>query len=188
MRIYRLGFTLIELLVVISIIGLLSMIILPVLQTARLKGQVARAQTDLNQVSNAIFLLSVDTGVWPNGCIYGQVYGPSEGGDNEIQLNAAQAGLLVRPTVGVTDALDGCEWTVTQVNSWNGPYIKSNFVDPWGNAYWFDQDYHPRRDCPTANANPSVPTIAAIVSEGPDNIPIHGPDVYNCDDVYYEIK
>ena len=184
------GFSLIELLVVISIIGLFSSIILPQLKNARNKASISKSKADMDQLSKSISLMSFDTEVWPNGCVFGVVYGPSEGGNNEITLDNAQAGLLTRPTVGVTDAADNCAWTVSEVNAWNGPYIKSAFIDAWNHPYWFDQDYHPLRDCPSANANPSAPTIAAIVSEGPDGIPIHTAttDVYNCDDVYYEIK
>ena len=182
------GFTLIELLVVIAIIGLLASIVLASLNAARLKGKIARAQSDLVQIRNAMALMSSDTGLWPNGCeVSTIIVSPLIGAGNEVALNTAAAGLLVRPTVGVTDAGSDCAWTAQAVANWNGPYTASTLIDPWGTPYWFDNDYVARRDCPTPNANPSAATMAVVVSDGPNKVGGADSDSYDCDDIYLDI-
>lgn len=48
------GFTLIELLVVIAIIGVLAGMLLPVVSKAKVKGQVAKAKTEINDLVGAV--------------------------------------------------------------------------------------------------------------------------------------
>ena len=181
------GFTLIELLVVIAIIGLLASVLLVAVNNARQAAKSTKVKADLSQIAKAMEFLISDTGLWPNGCKAGFTLNPVEGASNEVSLNDANAGLVLRPPVGSPDAASGCDRSTEVVNIWNGPYLKSNIYDPWGSAYWFDNDYHPYKDCPTPNANPSAPVISAIVSLGPDKIPLNSPDNYNCDDIYYQL-
>ncbi|MBX4205149.1 MAG: type II secretion system GspH family protein [Candidatus Doudnabacteria bacterium] len=59
------GFTLIELLVVIAIIGILAVVIIINLSTARVKGRDARRISDLNQARKALELYYNDCGQYP---------------------------------------------------------------------------------------------------------------------------
>src|SRR3954469_15763863 len=111
------GFTLIELLVVISIISLLSSIVLATVKTARDKSKIARVQSDLIQIRNAIALMSADAGKWPNGCPVGSILPADQGAANEIPLTSNVSALLVRPPVGVTDATSNCEWKTAEANA-----------------------------------------------------------------------
>ncbi len=130
------GFTLVELLIVIGIIGLLAAVILIAVGRARSQSKIAKAQADLAQLRTGIELMSSDTGKWPNGC-------PPETSVNpEVELNLPAAGLASTPPVGVIEL--PCEWTASDVASWNGPYAgNASTLDPWGTSYWFDGDYVP---------------------------------------------
>jgi general secretion pathway protein G len=115
------GFTLIELLVVVAIIGMLSSIVLSSLNGAREKANIAKVQTDLRQMENAIALLYSDTGLYPGA----QTASPCVQ-NPEIYLNTPQAGL---------EATDGT------FPGWKGPYITKVSLDPWGTYYHYDPDY-----------------------------------------------
>ena len=56
------GFTLIELLVVVAIIGVLAAIVLASLNSARLKGQIAKAKMELNQFIKAAVIAQGESG------------------------------------------------------------------------------------------------------------------------------
>lgn len=62
------GFTLIELLVVISIIGVLSSVALTSLNAARTRAKVAKAQSQVRQLYDALLRYNVDYGAWPASC------------------------------------------------------------------------------------------------------------------------
>ncbi len=177
------GFTLIELLVVISIISMISSVVLASLGEARESAQIARARSDLVQFRNAIALMTLDTGVWPNGCPTGRVFLEFEGSNNEVSLNSQEAGLVTAP---VEEAYDPeCYWDASSVGKWRGPYYPVVQTDPWGHEYWFDNDYHPYRDCDTATA---LPLIAALVSGGPNGISGAEMQDYDCDDIYVQLS
>lgn len=153
------GFTLIELLVVVAIIGILSSIILSSLGSARDKAKIAKAKSDLRQISNAMYLLADDTGKWPNGCPAGEWENP------EVYLDDPWAGLSSiisspgAPSMGSGYTRYSCSWTATDLANWKGPYMNVP-LDPWGNRYLFDPDY-----C-SEDGN----AVVAIVSFGPDGI------------------
>lgn len=178
------GFTLLDVLTAISIITLLASQLLVSFKNAHDSGNNVKVQADLVQMESAMELMTGDTGLWPNGCKAGFTLNPVEGTNNEISLTAATGGLLTKPPVGVTDSSANCNWTQAAVGSWKGPYTVSRLVDPWGSPYWFDNDYHPGRDCPNQNSNPGAPTVSAIVSLGPSKAGVAYPDHYGCGQIY----
>lgn len=168
------GFTLIELLVVIAIIGILAGIVLASLGNARDRAKTTAVAGQLQQIKTGIFMLELHTGKSIRGCPTGSYIG------GEIDLEAdVQNGLYPQPSVS---SLGSCSWTAADIAKWSGPYIKSP-LDPWGNAYWYDPDYYPLRDC----TNPSAPAIAVVVSGGPDGNNGAETEDYDCDDIYMQL-
>ena len=73
------GFTLVELLVVIAIIGLLMMILVPAVQTARLQAEVTRTRSRVTELAGACDLYHKDTGYYPGQHEPDQLTGNSGG-------------------------------------------------------------------------------------------------------------
>lgn len=147
------GFTLIELLVVIAIIGILVAGVLASLNDSRSSALEARAFSDMRQIHTAMEILYNDTGLYPH---QHSRYCPSRDAvGNEVDLSIGSSGLISN---------DG------SYNGWNGPY-SSSVTDPWGNPYFFDEDYY----C-TAGANgcrgvnSATPDHSVLVSCGPDGL------------------
>lgn len=171
------GFTLIELLVVIAIIGILSSIVLVSLNIARQKGKIAAVRLQLKSIENGIVMLESDTGKSIKGCPINVDAG------GEFSLSDAESGLLSVPTDFAN--YGGCQWSAEDTTKWNGPYINSP-VDPWGNQYWYDEDYHPLRDADPSCTDTYLgdPTYPVIASGGPNGV--NGAEVsnYDCDDIF----
>ncbi len=186
------GFTLIELLMVIAIISLITSVVLASLTEARQKAKIARTYSDLIQLRNAIHLMKDDTGSWPNGCESVVFYG-AIGDNNEAELDSQRAGLSdVSP---IETSSGACQWSSAEVAAWNGPYIKSDFKDPWGEFYWFDNDYEAYQQCDSVTIDPG--TLAVVVSFGPTGRrgstlpfsmqPDESKDGYDCDDIFIQL-
>lgn len=139
----------IEIMLVIAIIGILAAIAIPNFLSYREKGRLARALLELRSIGTAISVLAVDTGMWPHKRPVGDVSG------NEVwDLNSPGAGMV---------ATDG------GYPGWNGPYLANVPRDPWGNNYFFDNDY-------TINGQ----YVVAIGSFGPNGV---GPNNYDADNI-----
>ncbi len=123
-RLSEKGFTASELVVVIGVIAILVGIAVPAYYNYIEQGKISEAQSDLKRIEAALISLGTDTMQWP---LHGEPGVTTSGPSNEVyDLNAANAGLV---------ATDG------NFPNWNGPYIPSVPVDPWGNNYFYDQDY-----------------------------------------------
>ncbi len=149
------GFSLVEILITISIIGILSSIVLTNLTDSRERAKIAKAQLELRGIRNAVLLLSSDTQLWPGGLALDLVgCGAS---NNEIgDLSTDEAGI-----VGNDGTFDP---------NWNGPYMESIPVDPWGRNYFFDTDYQIEDTSWTAVLGSLGPNGGAINDYDSDNI------------------
>ncbi len=171
------GFTLIELLVVISIIGILASIVLVSMSSAREEARIAKAQVEIEQISNAILRLEIDTNQWPAhqtpnttcpGCANNELCDDG----CTYKLSSEYAGLFL------DDSSD-------PYPNWQGPYIQVIPLDPWGNEYFFDTDYDidPGPDPVTERE-----WVAVIGSYGPDGEGNNGyddtPDTSGDDIIY----
>lgn len=172
---FKKGFSLIELLIVIAVIGILSSITLVTLNTARDKAKLSRAQTDLQMLSRAIYLLSTDTGKWPMHI---------DPIDDCSAVSAGVEALMDDEAVGLLS-----DDSASPYGGWSGPYYGDVPVDPWGKKYIFDGDYY----CTTAVKGCERITdgqaVIAIHSAGP-NGPTSANDginVYDADNIVYPL-
>lgn len=150
---FKRGFTLIELLVVISIIGILAAVVLASLSDAREESHEASALQQMRSIHTAMELLYNYTGKYPHK--QSRYCPPREGGGNEVNLSLSSSGLV---------ATDG------NYPGWSGPYIR-NVKDPWGTAYFFDEDYYctaGAKGCDGFVATGVSQIWSVIVSCGPD--------------------
>ena len=117
------GFTVLEVIVVVSIIGLLAG--LGVIATNKLigKSRVHTAYSELQLLATAVSQLGWDTGKWPNGA-----WRDKEIGRNNEMRTLANSAIFEIPSG-------------ENYNDWKGPYYEGSVTDPWGNPYFFDDDY-----------------------------------------------
>jgi len=164
------GFTLIELLVVIAIIGILSAVVLTSLNSSRESAKSAKVARDLDALYKAMLIMNVDTDRYPNNL--DELCQPlAEISDtNEFAISNTNSGFIT----------NGRGW-----EGWNGPYVSEVSLDPWGNEYYFDDDYACRPNTLGCNGvdDAGVLNTGAIVSCGPNGAINTGSCEYDDDNI-----
>jgi len=115
------GFTLVELILVVAILSVLLVSGLVAYGNFRDRAKKVQVLAQLKKIQFAIDNLALDTDQWP---------GPNPVGDiaseTVYDLKTRNAGLVQANN---------------NFDNWNGPYIDSIPLDPWGKDYFFDPNY-----------------------------------------------
>lgn len=153
------GFTLLEIIIAVAIVAIMAVAIAPPLIKNMNEGKVARAQSDAKVIANAILNFHKDTGTWPlqsdgdsppdvtrlagnlslgggNAGIPGGASGVSGSGNWDSWGQASSlTEQLITNAVGSVDPLYPESKRPHIQPGWNGPYLDSVPLDPWGNPY-----------------------------------------------------
>lgn len=160
------GFTLVELLVVIAIVGILVTFLSASFTRTQEKAKIAKAKADLAQLRAAVTSLLTDTNRLPGPTDINQTLFCTEG--PELFIDTCEAGLTCNTAVsgGFTN--------------WQGPYMSTVGLDPWGNRYIFDGDYVCRTNVEGCKDLPNNTTVRAVHSAGRVGCPTTMFNDYDC--------
>lgn len=155
------GFTLMEILVAVAILAILSAALTPLVIKYVNDGRRARALSDSQTLGQAILAFHLDTGTWPvngdrnpndegelsrlvglpggqrNGIPGGDGTGGSNNWDGGGDGGASGAieDHLIRNRTRRVNPLYPVSETAPGPPGWNGPYLKTVPLDPWGRPY-----------------------------------------------------
>jgi prepilin-type N-terminal cleavage/methylation domain-containing protein len=158
------GFSLVEILVAVAILAILSATLSPLVIKFINDGRRARALSDAQTIGQAILAFQLDTGTWPVRNAAGanamfRLVGLPNGNPNAVALPTPAAngwnGLggafgigagvssiadhLIRNTLAAAPATVPVIYTASatppEPPGWNGPYLQSVPLDPWGRPY-----------------------------------------------------
>ncbi len=124
---YASAFTLVEVMVVVVIMAILAAIVVPKIMSRPDQAKVVKVKEDIQAIENALDLYKLDNGVYPS------------------QAQGLKA-LVTKPTTGNIPG-----------NYASGGYLKRMPLDPWGNAYHYD--------------NPGKHGVIDIFTYGANNAP-----------------
>ena len=157
------GFTLIEILVAVAILAILSAALTPLVIKYINDGRRARTLSDSQTLGQAILAFNLDTGRWPVsndanandageisrlvGLPAAQITAANipggtgatgaanwDGGGNG-GVGVAIQDLLIRNIVGAVNPVYQVSQSAPEPPGWNGPYLDSVPLDPWGRPY-----------------------------------------------------
>lgn len=168
------GFTLIEIIVVIACIALLAGVLAPMVFKNLQDARIAKAKSDIKALATAMAQFYSDVGEWPSRADDGTpdsiyvLYSTDDSTtavippgaytpDGDDQIDPMYDHLIANnQTYNAWDGRIG----------WNGAYMESDSLDPWGNSYliYVLAFWYPSVD-PTTDF-----TKAWVISAGPDGI------------------
>lgn len=165
------GFSLMEILIVIAILGVLFSVIMPAVNEARDRAQVAAVVMELDALKTVFHQLYDDTSYYPNGDT-SYCRDTASIPNNEIDLSINNAGLLA----------NGLGWS-----NWNGPYVP-DVIDEWGTPYYLDEDYQCLAATEGCRGIADTGTDSSvIVSCGPNRALNNGSCAYDDDNIVYRL-
>ncbi|MBN1163643.1 MAG: type II secretion system protein GspG [Candidatus Krumholzibacteriota bacterium] len=153
------GFTLFEIIIAVAIIAIMAVAIAPPLIKNLNDGKIARAQSDAKVIGDALMFFYKDTGTWPlqndgdtapdltrlvgnsalgggNAGIPGGTSGVNGSGNWDSWGRAGTlTDQLIANASGSMDPLYRESSSPHTKPGWNGPYLDSVPLDPWGNPY-----------------------------------------------------
>jgi len=165
------AFTLIELLVVIAIIGILSSVVVVSMSGIRDDASKKAVLKQFNEINRSITQLYLHTGFYPNNneTLCEPLDEISE--TNEFFLSDPNSGLVTNGR---------------SLAGWKGPYMQEIPRDPWGNEYYFDDDYRCLAEtdgCQGVTDPAGALLSGVIVSCGPNGALSNGACAYDADNI-----
>ena len=182
------GFTLFEIIIAVALVAILAVAIAPPLIKNLNEGKLARAQSDVQVIGNAVLHFYKDTGMWPLQNDADAAYDLTRLAGNEA-LGGGNAGIpagtagvpgsgnwdswgqastltdqLIANAVGAIDPLYTESKNPHIRPGWNGPYLDHVPLDPWGNPFVVNIRY-----MNTGVANYTRHTVL-VLSAGPNRL------------------
>lgn len=158
-RIRNDGFTLFEVIIAVALVAIMAVAIAPPLIKNLNEGKLSRAQSDAQVIANGILHFYKDTGDWPlqydadaaydltrlatnadlgggnNGIPGGAGGVPGGGAWDSRGTSGTVTDLLIRNATDTVDPLYAESQNPHVRPGWNGPYLDSAPLDPWGNPF-----------------------------------------------------
>jgi len=192
------GFTLVEILVGVAILAILSATLSPLVIKYINDGRRSRAISDSQTIGQAILAFQVDMGVWPvsndgnlnDTAELSRLVGLASGSISNANIPAGNgsgstgawrnggdsgtAGALEDHLIynrdDDTNPLYTTSTTPPDPPGWNGPYLKSVPLDPWGNPYVCNVRYLTNANVNGVTAAEAASHAVMCLSAGPNGV------------------